>query len=66
MLIPLLPSIFLGMETCLKCHGRVGHEIANETYAVISKLYPEDKATNYRLGDFRGAWKVRFPMNIEE
>lgn len=58
--------IFLGMEACLNCHGIVGEEIANETYAVISELYPEDKATNYRLGEFRGAWKVRFPMNVEE
>lgn len=55
--------IFIGMETCLKCHGRPGAEINTETMKVIGELYPSDKATNYRMGDFRGVWKVSFSLD---
>lgn len=36
---------------CLVCHGeKISPEIKNE----ISKLYPEDKAQGFKLGEFRG------------
>ena len=52
--------IIIGMKACLKCHGQKGDDISNETLATLSELYPDDKATNYRMGEFRGAWKVIF------
>ncbi len=55
--------IMIGMEACLKCHGQVGKDISNETMLALIKLYPEDKATNYRMGEFRGVWKINFPMS---
>jgi len=56
--------IMIGMEACLKCHGQKGKNIDNETIIALNKLYPKDKATNYRMGEFRGVWKVTF-SNLE-
>lgn len=52
-------GIKLGMPACLKCHGSK-NDIDNETSKIIQARYPYDLATNYQLGDFRGAWKVEF------
>ncbi len=52
--------IMIGMPACLKCHGKKGDDIDEETLAAINQMYPDDKATNYRMGEFRGAWKVVF------
>jgi len=42
---------------CLACHGT--KENRNEkAYEVISSKYPDDKAVNYKAGDFRGAFLV--------
>ena len=57
--------IMIGMEACLKCHGQIGTDINNETMLVLTDHYPEDKATNYRMGEFRGVWKVNFPMSLD-
>lgn len=44
-------------EKCINCHG--SNEKRNtEAYNIISKKYPNDKAINYKLGDFRGAFLV--------
>lgn len=51
--------IFMGMPTCLKCHGGAG-DIAPETQAVLADRYPADKAVGYREGDLRGLWKIGF------
>lgn len=45
---------------CLGCHGTPGEELANEVESAIKGLYPNDKATNYETGDFRGMWVVEF------
>lgn len=45
---------------CLQCHGLVGQQITEEHAALIQKLYPLDKAINYRLNDIRGLWQVIF------
>jgi len=37
---------------CLTCHGE---NISAEVDAILRRLYPEDHATGYRLGDLRGA-----------
>jgi hypothetical protein len=46
-------------EVCLNCHGT---DIAAEVTAKLEKLYPEDKATGYRVGDLRGAFVVTKKM----
>lgn len=38
-------------EVCLSCHGE---QLAPSVAARIQELYPEDRATGFRLGDFRG------------
>jgi len=53
-------AIFIGMETCLKCHGTPTKDISPETKQKITELYPDDRATGFSLHDFRGAWKIIF------
>ena len=39
---------------CLTCHGG---SVTGDVAAVLRELYPEDRATGYALGEFRGiAW----------
>lgn len=48
-------------EVCLKCHG----DPATFEAAVrdsLARLYPQDRATGYRVGDLRGAITVRIPI----
>ena len=52
--------ILIGMEACLKCHGQIDSDISKETYATLLELYPEDKAVGYKMGDFRGVWRLAF------
>ncbi len=49
--------IRIGMPTCLKCHGEA-KDIDAPTLTKIKELYPSDKAVDYKIGEFRGAWKV--------
>ena len=43
-------------EPCLKCHGNnVKQPIAEE----LNRLYPDDKARGYNLGDIRGAFTLQ-------
>ncbi len=50
--------IFLGMPTCLQCHGTPGKDIEAATFAKIKEKYPDDAATGYMLGQLRGLWKI--------
>ena len=45
---------------CLLCHGTVGREVAEETYALIKNYYPDDQATGYGEGQLRGIWSINF------
>jgi len=47
------------MPTCIHCHGKT-EEINPKVLSKIQKYYPNDKAQNYELNDFRGLWKVTF------
>jgi len=49
--------IFLKKNVCLKCHGDKQHR-DEEAYKIIKAKYPNDKAINYKAGDFRGAFVV--------
>jgi hypothetical protein len=52
--------IILSAELCLKCHGQVGSDILEENYQIIRELYPNDNATDHKLGDLRGIWSISF------
>lgn len=43
-------------KVCLICHGS---NIAEPVQASLNKLYPDDQATGFALGDIRGAFTVR-------
>ncbi|MCX8090370.1 MAG: DUF3365 domain-containing protein [Verrucomicrobiae bacterium] len=45
---------------CLMCHGQPGTEISPDLQATLRKLYPNDQATGFGIGDLRGAWRVDF------
>ena len=45
---------------CLKCHGDAT-KINPKIKEIISKKYPNDKAINYKVGDFRGVIVSEFP-----
>ena len=40
---------------CLACHGE---NLASDVQETITTLYPDDKATNFKLGDLRGSFVV--------
>ena len=48
---------------CVSCHGNVESNIGEENYALIKKLYPNDKAINFSSGELRGMWKIKFEEN---
>ena len=43
---------------CLTCHGET---LAPEVAASINELYPEDRATGFKVGDLRGVFWIEFP-----
>jgi len=53
--------IIINNPLCLNCHGTPGGQIKPETLAIIRKLYPDDTATGFAMGDLRGMWSVIFP-----
>lgn len=50
--------IVLSNPLCLKCHGTPGTDIDAATLAALRKLYPQDEATGFQLGELRGMWRV--------
>ena len=46
---------------CLQCHGSA-EQIPPPTAAMLSKLYPNDRAVGYAAGDLRGAISVKQPL----
>ncbi|HTO35087.1 MAG TPA: DUF3365 domain-containing protein [Flavobacterium sp.] len=52
-------SISIGMPTCLMCHGNKQTDISSETLEIINLKYPKDQAIGYKMGDFRGMWKIQ-------
>ena len=45
---------------CLACHGEVGKQVSQETNKLIKSIYPNDKATGFKDGEFRGILDVTF------
>jgi hypothetical protein len=56
--VQFVAPIVLGNPLCLQCHGQPGSEIAPGTLAVIDRLYPNDAARGFKLGELRGLWVV--------
>ncbi len=52
--------IVLNNPMCLKCHGIPGKDIDPDDLSALLRLYPNDQATTFKLGDLRGLWKVSF------
>lgn len=52
--------IILNNPLCLNCHGSPGSDIQPNTLAAIGRIYPEDEATGFKLGDLRGLWRIKF------
>jgi hypothetical protein len=50
----------LVQSMCLNCHGSIPGQLKPEVAAVVDSLYPGDLARNYKEGDLRGAWHIRF------
>jgi hypothetical protein len=50
---------------CLKCHGSLGADINDTTYAIIKEHYPNDQAIGFEEGELRGIWSINFG-NINE
>lgn len=45
---------------CLKCHGEQGTTLDSTAQITLKELYPNDQAINYKAGDVRGIWSIRF------
>lgn len=52
--------IYLGAR-CLACHG-APEQIAPEVAALLTERYPQDAATGFAEGDFRGVFVARVPL----
>lgn len=50
---------------CLGCHGAPG-EIDPAVQSILDERYPDDLATGYEVGDFRGVIRVSFPAERVE
>ena len=48
------------VRLCLACHGE---HVDSVTGTRIEKLYPEDQALGYRVGDIRGAFSISQPLS---
>lgn len=46
-------------ELCLNCHGN-SSQISEKVQAILKKEYPNDKAIDYKMGDLRGMWSLKF------
>jgi hypothetical protein len=47
---------------CLNCHG-TDDFLSKEIKNFLKEKYPEDKATGYKAGDFRGAVSVKIKLD---
>ncbi|MFW6089356.1 MAG: Tll0287-like domain-containing protein [Gemmatimonadota bacterium] len=47
---------------CVQCHG-ASEELADGVATVLAEHYPEDEATGYSAGDFRGLIRVTVPAS---
>ena len=55
-----MKPIMIGAPLCLKCHGGPS-ELDKDAQAKLAELYPDDKATGYKMGELRGAFSGIIP-----
>ena len=48
---------------CLQCHGKPA-DISTWVKAMLTKEYPEDKATGYSAGEIRGAISIKRKLDV--
>jgi hypothetical protein len=53
--------ILISAPLCLQCHGTF-EDMSPEVQSRLQQLYPNDRATGYRLKDLRGAVSIRIPL----
>lgn len=58
-----LSPIYLKAQ-CLVCHGSA-EQIPADVQAVLAERYPDDRATDFSLGELRGAISIRVPFADE-
>lgn len=46
-------------QACTNCHGE-RDSLSEEIRTVLDSIYPDDKATGYKEGDFRGVLRIEF------
>lgn len=46
---------------CLNCHGPA-NDLSAAVQQKLKTLYPDDRATGYKVGDIRGAMTIRKPL----
>lgn len=44
-------------QLCLACHGS---NLSTDVQAALTKRYPQDQATGFKLGDLRGAFSLQY------
>jgi len=49
-------------EVCVRCHGDPD-DLAPGVADLLAEEYPEDRATGYAMGDFRGVIRVSIPRD---
>ncbi|MDH3711329.1 MAG: DUF3365 domain-containing protein [Cyclobacteriaceae bacterium] len=52
--------ILINNPLCLTCHGAKGTQIGEETVQLLDRLYPNDAAYAFQMGDLRGMWSITF------
>lgn len=50
-------------SACLPCHGKPFDEIPKELIEYLQTNYPNDQAKDFKVGDLRGVWHIRFDKN---
>jgi hypothetical protein len=50
---------------CIQCHGATD-EIDSAVQTILDERYPDDLATDYAVGDFRGLVRVSIPADRVE
>lgn len=52
-------------QLCVQCHGPM-EALSPEVLGILGERYPQDRATGYLPGDFRGLIRVRVPRDLLE
>lgn len=51
--------LILENQSCLRCHGLPGKDVADQTLSALEQHYPSSQITGYTLGSVMGLWSIR-------